>query len=363
MKVLFDYAAFVMQKHGGVSRVLYELAVHLEERPDVECRIFAGFHKNEYLKQAPKPLRKKIVGWSLPAPIVKMRIFFPINRFLFRIYVGFFKPDICHLTYFEVPPVPRGSKVVITVHDMIHELFPEIWSPNDPQRGWKKNAIAAADGIVCVSANTRQDLERLYNVDGKEVEVIHHGNSMGDIAPADPHFKHPFILFVGTRSVKYKNFNLVLDALAKADSVLHLVCFGGGGFRDYELSRFKELSITDRVHQVGGDDAVLAGYYSEAKALVYPSTYEGFGLPPIEAMGAGCPVLASSAPPMPEVIGEAGLYFDPNSPESLVLQIARLNDSNQRQSLISAGYKQVQQFTWENSAAVAERFYHEINKA
>ena len=362
MRVIYDYAAFVMQARGGVSRVLYELFCHVAKTPGIECRLFAGFHKNRYLRDAPPEVKKNIVGWYLPQWLVKQRIFMPINRWLFQYYAKRFNPEICHYTYFDTPEVPEGCKVVVTMHDMIHELFPKMFSADDPQQGWKKNAVACADGIICVSENTKQDLEHFINLAGKKVAVIHHGNSLASVVPGNVDGFAPFILYVGTRSVEYKNFNLVLLALAgyTAETPMHLVCFGGGAFTAAESEQIEKAGLAGHVHQMGGSDALLAGYYAAAQALIYPSKYEGFGLPPIEAMGFGCPVISSNAPPMPEIVGDAGLYFDPDNAENLGEQIQSIANETKRMEMVKKGKDRSKIFSWSRMVDDAIKFYRDL---
>lgn len=364
MKVLFDYAAFVMQPRGGVSRVLYELFRHVAEFPEIEFKLFAGFHRNQYLRDAPEFVKRHIVGWHLPTWMVKQRIFMPINRWLFKYYASRFRPDICHFTYFDTPKVPAGCKVVITMHDMIHELFPEMFGTEDPQHGWKVQAVSRADGIICVSENTRKDLERFIDIQGKKVTVIHHGNSMVSVEPSCVEYPYEYFLYVGTRAVEYKNSDLILLALSlslcKKKTTAHLICFGGGQFTPAEKDRINELGLSGKVHQVGGSDEVLAGHYASALALIYPSKYEGFGLPPIEAMGAGCPVLSSEAPPMPEIVGDAGLFFNPENVRSLCRQMELISNPENRKRLVDAGKKHADYYSWGRAAESAVRFYESL---
>lgn len=351
-----------MQARGGVSRVLYELFRHVAETPGVTCKLFAGFHRNQYLRDAPADVKKHIVGWHLPEWMVKQRIFMPVNRWLFKFYARRYNPDVCHLTYFDTPQVPAGCKVVVTMHDMIHELFPEMFGSDDPHPEWKKAAVARADGIICVSENTLLDLGRCINLDGKKTAVIHHGNSLASVDPKQVDCTYPYLLYVGTRGVDYKNFDLVLRALARCrDRIgMHLVCFGGGAFSSVEQEKIGQAGLTGWVHQVGGNDAVLAGYYGGAGALIYPSKYEGFGLPPIEAMGFGCPVLASNAPPMPEIVGEAGLYFDPDDEKKLCDQLAAIADASTRLQWSEKAKNRAALFSWHQAAREAVHFYQEL---
>ncbi len=283
----------------------------------------------------------------------------PINRWLFKYYACHFSPDVCHYTYFDTPEVSIGCKVVVTIHDMICELFPDMFSHDDPQHEWKNNAVARADGVICISENTKIDLTRFMDIREKRIAVIYHGNSFASIVPKKVDFTYPYLLYVGTRKSEYKNFELILRALTQCiDQItMHLVCFGGGVFDSTELNRIEEIGLSGRVHQFSGSDKVLAGYYVGAKALIYPSKYEGFGLPPIEAMGLGCLVLASNAAPMPEMIGDAGLYFDPNDDKSLSECIRSLWDMGNPRRLVSKGYKRATLFDWDLAANNTIAFY------
>jgi glycosyltransferase involved in cell wall biosynthesis len=362
MRILYDYSAFVMQARGGVSRVLYELFRHIAEKPGVECKMFAGFHRNLYLRDAPALAKRRIIGWYLPEWVVKHRIFMPINRFLFRFVAKSFRPDVCHLTYFDTPKVPKGCKVIVTVHDMIHELYADMFGPNDPQHDWKLKAVDNADGVICVSENTKRDLGRFLNIEGKLVAVVYHGNSLSSVKPRRITYPYEYFLYVGTRSAFYKNFDLVLRAFSMCMNQIsaHLVCFGGGEFAAEEVKRIDELHLDGLVHQVGGDDEALAGHYAGAKALIYPSKYEGFGLPPVEAMGLYCPVISSDAPPMPEVIGDAAQYFSPEDASSLCESMMAAYDNDKRQALLTRAYERSKEYSWDSVSDVALRFYREV---
>jgi glycosyltransferase involved in cell wall biosynthesis len=359
MKLIFDYSAFVMQARGGVTRRFYELFRHIARNEEVVCKLFAGFHRNRYLKEAPKTLRRHIVGVYLPAWMMKHRIFMPLNRALFKCYSLWFKPDICHLTWLITPGIPPDCKVVITVHDMIHELFPEQFAPDDRSARWKQQAVARADGIICVSDNTKKDLGRFFDLSRKKVTVIHHGSSLTCAVPEKFEFPSPYLLYVGSRKNSYKNFDLVLRAFCGCveNTTAHLICFGGGPFSPLELERIDQLSLTSRVHQAEGDDAVLAGCYAGAGALIYPSQYEGFGLPPVEAMGMGCPVISSNAPPMPELLGDAALFFDPDDPSQLCERIHTMNSNPVRDQYVAAGLQRATMFSWNKAADEARLFY------
>jgi glycosyltransferase involved in cell wall biosynthesis len=358
MKILYDYGAFVMQARGGVSRIMCEVIRRELPRADVVGRVFGGFHRNYELRQLGREFPRQVRACLLPQTVVRQRLFQPVNRALFAPYARWFAPDLCHHTYYQTPPVPRHTKVVITVHDLIGELFEP--DKTDFQIGLRERALRRADGIICVSENTRTDLLRFYPVGDKPVLVAHHGNSFRQIPPLAPEVPGPYFLYVGTRGVPYKNFGLLLNTFARNEMLrpFALVCFGGGAFTPAEQAAFREAGLAGRVHLREGPDAALAGCYQRATALIYPSRYEGFGLPPLEAMGFGCPVLASSAPPMPEISGDAALYFDPGSPEQLRAALSRLlTENGVRAGLIERGRRREALFSWEKTSRQIHDFY------
>jgi glycosyltransferase involved in cell wall biosynthesis len=227
-------------------------------------------------------------------------------------------------------------------------------------------AFDRADHLICISNNTRADLIRLYGVDPARVSVIHLASSIvpSNKPPLTP--DEPFFLFVGGRW-GYKNF-LGL-AQAYRDSGLYkshkVICFAAGSFASHELQRLNELDLPlDRFEIIDGDDDLLARYYASAVALVYPSLYEGFGIPPLEAMACGCPVICCNSSSMPEVAGDAALFCDASEPSALSQAMLKLaNSPSKRQELVQKGFERVRQFSWDRCAeetfAVYERLLSE----
>lgn len=363
MKVLYDYAAFAMQPRGGVSRVMYELARYGLRNDDVECAVWSGVHQNHAADELKKRYPTCVHGVKIPESWAKQRILMPLNKRLFPLYSRHFNPDICHYTFFMTPSVPSHTRTVITVHDLINELFPQHYNPRDQQAVLRREALQKASGVVCVSKHTRDDLLRLYDLDKDRVIVAYNGNSMEGVRPLDPKLAGPFILYVGDRRGWRKNFDVVLECLASFNELksFSLVCFGDRAFGEKEKARFSELGLTGRILHRGGSDEALAGYYKAASALIYPSRYEGFGLPPIEAMHLGCPIVASKAPPMPEIIEGAGLFFDPESANDLGFNLLQvINDVAVKSKLVERGIKRAKLFSWERSCAEVFSFYERI---
>jgi glycosyltransferase involved in cell wall biosynthesis len=166
----------------------------------------------------------------------------------------------------------------------------------------------------------------------------------------------PYLLFVGRRE-GYKNFGGLLAAVGRTPRLRdesHIVAFGGSPLSSMQVAEAEAAGVSpERLLHVSGGDEILANLYKGATALVYPSMYEGFGLPPLEAMSYGCPVCVSNASSIPEVVGDAGEYFDPDDPDDIASAISRVVfDPERRQALSVAGRKRAAMFTW---AACAER--------
>jgi glycosyltransferase involved in cell wall biosynthesis len=365
MRILYDYAAFMMQPRGGVSRVMQELIAYGLHQEGVECSAWAGLHQNIDFERMSKAYPQQLHGYKLPSHLAKIRLMQPINNLLFSSYAKKYQPDICHYTFFMTPSVPVGTKVVITVHDLIHELFGKHFPKGDRQADHRRKALSVADGIVCVSKQTRDDLLNLYDIEEDKVVVAYNGNSMDSIEfPLLPKVDYPYFLYVGTRDTWRKNFEVILRALSSEQTLseYRLICFGGKPFTDAERKKINQAGLASRILHAGGSDEELAGYYKNAAALIYPSRYEGFGLPPLEAMTFGCPVVASSAPPMPEIIDQSGLYFDPESEEDLVGQLRRAiaRDPDVEQ-IIRNGYERSKLFTWKHSCEKIHNFYTSLH--
>lgn len=223
--------------------------------------------------------------------------------------------------------------------------------------------ILNSDAIICISQSTRIDLLSYYNVPEDRIRVIYLGNSLKFEVTSPRLIDGPYILYVGHRS-GYKNFKLLLTAYANAHSVRNnfkLVCFAGGKFNTQEQELLRSLDLGNNIVAYAGTDEMLANLYKYAAALVYPSLYEGFGLPPLEAMHYGCPVLASKTSSISEVVGQAGLYFNPTSADDLIFHLDKLlHDDILRNELTKRGHKQELQFSWDVCAKETLMLYHQI---
>ena len=366
MKIAYDHQIFGWQRYGGVSRYFYELAIHIKTPRDVavECKIICPFYVNEYLHQSLSSVH--VTGIHAPAVRRTGRLYRTINELLAPFILWRWQPDVLHETYYAKTTVsPSGCKTVLTVFDMIHELYPQFFSAWDRTREEKRAAVARADHIVCISENTQRDLIRLLNVPAEKTTVVHLGFALSHSKVADlAKPQRPFILFVGSRG-GYKNFDRLLQAYA-GRSILRdsydLVAFGGGDFSGKERSRVRSLGLNEnQVRQLGGDDAVLSTLYQQASLFVYPSLYEGFGIPPLEAMSLDCPVACSNTSSMPEVVGNAAVQFDPHDVDSIANALeAVINNPALQADLRQRGRDRLQAFSWDRCALETLNVYRKV---
>lgn len=365
MKIAFDYSIFSLQKYGGISRYFVRLANSLKKR-GIEVKIFAPRHINSYVEELDKTIYhgKKIT--NIPA---KMGRFYDLfNIFSSRKLIKNFEADIIHNTYF-----PRFSSLmstlprVVTVHDMIHEKFKSNFGFWDKTSSLKLRAIREADHIICISNSTKNDLLGLCNLDEEKISVIHHGYEKSFLFNSEEKKSNqdaPYLLFVGSRN-GYKNFiSFIKDYASDKELMMNfnVIAFGSSDFNSSELNLFRELKIpTSKIKHISGSDKELAQLYANASAFVYPSIYEGFGLPLLEAMAAECPVVAFHSSSIPEVAGNAAEYIYDNVPGEISLAIKKvvLSDSRKNQ-LIIAGRNQLNNFSWEKCADATISSYKKI---
>jgi glycosyltransferase involved in cell wall biosynthesis len=368
LKVAFDHEAFVMQKYGGISRYYYEVASRLARESEFNIKIYGGLHKNKYLEDISEDL---VVGHRISYPSKLSSLFIPINSqinsYLNRLAVAKYAPDILHETYYSHESIASNkAKTVITIHDMIPEKFSNP-TENHETLLKKENSIKRADHIICVSNHTRSDLLDLFDLPSENISVIYHGCSLQKFGETDdmPVVTDPYILYVGDWRSSYKNFNGLLKAYGSRKQFqtnFKLVCIGSRRVSKDVLEAMELAGVNqENVVYLSGDDLMLANLYRNALAFVYPSLYEGFGIPPLEAMSHGCPVICSNTSSIPEVVADAGHYFDPNDIDSISDAIeAVLSSPELRQSLISKGKERVEFFSWEKCAAQTGLVYKQL---
>jgi len=361
LNILYDHQVFSWQRYGGISRYFYEIVSRLcRVSDDVSISLFLGLHINGYGLSSLRDRCKYY--WGIKRPLIpkttKLMTF--ANNILFNLLASTFSSDIYHQTYYTYLMPSFTGKRIVTVHDMIHEIYPEYFPSDRSIKSNKRISIMRASGIICPSTNTKNDLLRYYDVPENKIRVIAHGNSLNFNDKSPRIVTEPYILFTGQR-LGYKNFNILLQAYAKSKRLVSeykLVCFGGERICNEERQRISSLGLTDKVIHHFGSDEVLANLYAHAAIFVYPSLYEGFGIPLLEAMHCRCPILASNTSSIPEVVGDGGLYFDPNDEDALSASIEQiLSDSTLRNDLVRRGIEREKKYSWDACARETLEFY------
>lgn len=352
MRIAFDYQAFALQSYGGISRYFTRLAqglLNMEQR----VGMFAPLHRNNYLTSLPQEV---VYGRYVNRyPPKTARLFLAYNQFRSRSKIAKWKPDLVHETYYaKLGSAPRACPTVITVYDLIDELFAGEFPEADNAAAIKRIAINRANHVICISENTKIDLMRLHGTPASKISVVYLGfdqfAARENSRTSDIFSGKPFLLYVGQRA-GYKNFAGFLKAVAVSKRLISdfdIVAFGGQKLSSAELHLIHSLGFAaNQVQHRSGSDDLLGNLYNSARAFVYPSIYEGFGIPPLEAMAHRCPVISSNTSSMPEVIGAAGEYFNPldvgdmrRAIEAVVYSDSRVDD------LRKSGEKQLTAFSW-----------------
>jgi glycosyltransferase involved in cell wall biosynthesis len=363
ISVIYDYQIFGFQLYGGVSRYFYELARRVAKANGFSAAVVAPLYVNRYLNEEGVHIK----GMRIPAVPIAGGIVSIFNRCATSIMLRVLRPNLVHETYYKKTScAPKGCPVVITVYDMIHERFKNNFGALDETSSRKRAAVKRADRVICISERTRIDLIELLDLDPRKAKTIHLGFSLTkQIGPANyPTQRKPFFLYVGQRS-GHKNFANLANAYASSTLLRHhfdLVAYGGKEFTRGEIESFSALGLNSvQIRQLSGDDAMLADLYSRAAAFVYPSLYEGFGIPPLEAMSFDCPVLCASAGSIPEIVGDAGLYFDPSQPDAIRHAMELLVSSAElRSDLVARGKARVKNFSYDRCATETLDVYRDL---
>lgn len=359
INILYDFQIFWHQKFGGVSRYHAELS-NISKRYNINIDILTYGVKNFYLN---RNLNKSA---DLLALLIGRRKVYLLNKILTKKQLNNKHYDIIHPTWYDpyIFDLKGNSKIVVTIHDMIHELFWQDTQQDEIVR--KREAIYNSDAIIAISENTKRDILKLYpDIPSDKISVIYHGTSHLPSMKKPSNFKVPekYILFVGGRH-DYKRGMFVAKALKEllekyAD--IKILYIGGGNFNKKELQYIEQLGLTNRIIQHDVDDQSLAYLYANAICFVYPSLYEGFGLPILEAFDNNCPVICANNSSLPEVGGNAALYFDNEDVGKLAKTVEMLFTNNSiRQKCIELGRNRCKEFTWEKCFEETSKVYRRM---
>jgi glycosyltransferase involved in cell wall biosynthesis len=373
LTVGFDATAAARQS-AGIGRYARELLRALAQQDDgTRFRLFYASGSLPENHMPPLPGRFRVRRLPLSDRITnavwhRTRLPIPIQPL-----IGGF--DLFHSPDFTAPPVMR-KPVVITVHDLAFERRPECAYPT--LREYLKRVVPraarSATHIIAVSEQTKRDLIELYGIDPARITVVYEGVAavlnerptryVARSLVARLGIEDPYILSVGTLEPR-KNYPRLLEAygmLRDRGERRRLVIAGGRGWL-YEpiFKRLDELHLRDHVNFVQPNDAHLAALYAAADAFVYPSLYEGFGIPPLESLAAGVPSAVSSSSSIPEVVGDAAVVFDPEDSEAIADALNQvLNDAAVRSRLAHDGPARAALFGWPRAAQETVAVYRRV---
>lgn len=338
VSIHFDDIIYNLQSHGGISRYWYEITSRI-----VDSRTFSIYRTSG----------------------IKAFRYFPVET----------ECKIFHSSYYRLP-LRKKSKRIVTVHDFLYQ-HRFLKTPGSFLNLKQMDiAINSADAIVCVSESTKRDLLLFYpNLIGfSRLYVIPHGSSIIlDKSNCNNRFlnledfknliEKPYILFVGKR-LAYKNFESALFGFLDSSLVKHgfsMICVGSK-FNSCETRLIEDLGLQNSVVALTRlQNNELAYLYKRAFALVYPSFYEGFGIPILEAMKLGCPVIASNCSSIPEVVGDAGILVDPKNIDSISNSLDMFLNEIIRSEYVKKGLERAESFSWDRSARQYMEIYEDLS--
>jgi len=372
-RIFFTFGSFIHQKYGGISRQMYNL-LSFSSKFNENISTSFKFHQNEYLKSNPNRFNQRLFFASIP----KISLIF-INLIYDLFYKTFFYKSIFHETlFYNFFKFSKKTKIIITIHDLIDEKFQN--NSNNFLINLKirikiflrKISIKNADYVICVSKNTKKDFLSFYGdyiTSNKIVKVVYPGYFNESkfnlkLKKKNKSSKKKFILFVGNRD-GYKNFYNFIQGFSKSkyNKKYYIYCFGGKKFSDFDKEYFNKYNLQNKIYQITGSDFTLAQLYKNAEFLIFPSIYEGFGVPPLEAMFLSCPVLASKSKSLDEALGNAALRFSPNKTTDIqhTIDYYIKNKKKLKPMLIKKGLERVKNFSWERMNKEIINIYKDLN--
>ena len=354
--IAYDQQIFKLQQFGGISRYFSKLINGIKNSKGYHAIPGNYFSNNHHLNN------QQAHWYSL---VYRMRMFrgkVRVIKYLkekqdekFKNIIKKGKFDIFHPTYYNedfLNYLQEDKPFVLTVHDMIHEVYHDrYFNTIHPETKQKSILIPKATHIIAVSENTKRDILSLYpQIDPLKISVIYHGYSPLEITGEVSKINQKYVLYVGNRW-HYKNFGWMLEAISdflKAENML-LVCAGGGDFTEVEKALINKNYLQSKVLFYNiTSDTFLNELYRNAFCFIFPSLYEGFGLPILEAFANKCPVILTNASCFPEIAGRSALYFEANKTDTLIKQlISLLEEKNLRKDLTESARKRLKNFCWD----------------
>lgn len=364
MNILYDHQIFV-DVYGGISRYFSELMRQFNQKGGLTFALPVWCSNNYYLRQnLGKDHKIFFNDWKFRG---KTHFMLFLNNMKSRNALLGQEFDVFHPTYYDPYFLKYINRkpFVLTIFDMIHESFPQYFHAKDYTSRNKRFLAGRASKIIAISEATKKDIVRLYNIPEDKITVIYLGESLSGLRACKPAGNIPsqYILFVGSRK-GYKNFFFFIKSitpLIKKDPHLHVICAGGGSFDLAENTMLKELGLENHVHYFGATDKNMRWFYQNAVAFVFPSLYEGFGIPILEAFASGCPVILSQSSALAEIGAEAAVYFDPRSEISIRESVSKVIEQPAlRGHLRGEGQKRLKQFSWIKTAEQTQELYRSL---
>ncbi|QDK83086.1 glycosyltransferase family 4 protein [Spirosoma sp. KCTC 42546] len=356
MTIFFDHQTFSRHNFGGIPRYFAELISGINTHSAHQAYLSILFSNTVHLDEVGIKASKFFPKIHTPG---KKHILYGANTLNSLAQLQSRPFDIFHATYYHpyFAPYLKGKPFVVTFFDMIHELFANQF----PELGYdqrlmnqKKKMAKLASRVIAISESTKNDIVELLNIDPNKVDVVYLGSSLPTIFPKLDYISQdvPYILFVGKRDY-YKNFMTFLKAICPVLKryKVKLICAGGGPFIKEEINLAHSLNIGELLeYRSIINDYELQALYQNAIAFAFPSLYEGFGIPILEAFASGCPCVVSDRSSLPEVAGNAALYIDPTDGDSMANGIEKIIlDDEVRTNLVLNGYKRLTQFSWQET--------------
>lgn len=368
MRILYDHQAFSLQSYGGITRVFSEIIRYMNEQQDITTDVLLGFSgtRADFGALVSPPGRVIHPGGAL---FQNGGLNYAANE-TFSTLLGplMGRYDIYHSTYYRFLPAIRAKHRIATHHDCVQEMFPHLFPNSRRIIHWKREMFQKADLILCVSAASRTDLLRFYDIPTEKAIVVHNGVSA---MVREPHgeaelraaMSEEFLLYVGARHL-YKNFDGLLRAYAASglQEDYSLLALGGGPPSAGHSALVEELGLAGRVKFVAyASAALLAEAYAFAALLVYPSLYEGFGMPPLEAASLGCVSLVAASPATIEICKDAAFFFEPSIAEDFsgMLQVA-ITDTAGRAARVERARELLKIYTWEACGRKTLQAYQQL---
>lgn len=332
--VLYSHDIFSTQYVGGISRYIYELYIR-----NPQAHIPTLYSENLYLHTHKRT--RNFRG--------KTRLLYILNECYEKTLLARKHFDIYHPSYYKKLTKPKKTFLVTTVHDMIHEIYAGVFFPkNSPDSILKRFLCDISDLIIAISHQTKNDLIHYFGIDERKIHVVYHGHSLQNIKKP---LKLPkqYILFVGQRE-GYKNFKIFIQAfskLAQKHTALQSICVGKP-FNAQEQGLLESLNLTQRVFTLQAKDDELYTIYHNAMCFIFPSLYEGFGIPILESFYAQCPIALSDIAVFREIAKDCALYFDPYSIDSIANTLESLiTNQTIAQNLTTKAQTLLQNFSWD----------------